>query len=587
MQFSNEISQMHCSLLEESIAAGLSSAAHGRSNVSLSPHWRQPTQQQEAPQMCDPDTAADAVAALVAAAVMPASSTTAQTDVQTVVNHATSVASGLLSRGFSQLRLAGPTTSTSAAVTTAAGACPVAAALPGVLMGAGVCGSSGSSGKQQQQHSKEEAQAVNGSPQPLVHFSSSLPSDGRMLCTFAGQTQLTALQLCLIASGKVVSGCGAALASLTSLSSLTLSAGQTVMSTAISTSSNVQGPSPLSHAVQAGQRIKGMREISATFDPALQRLALLTHLSLCWIPSSTVVSFPTSLVSIQIQDEIMVPGRGCLQLQHLTRLTHLEVGWVDSRAALPPSLRSLRVHKNINLSVYEDLQAKWEGEPDPRVDLNQLRNLQHLHLSSAPHDSISRLQQLTGLTHLGLWCNVSADRTISDAVSASLPLRWLHVSGFEGHESCFELRRILPQLGSCTQLTYLQLRQLHMTGYVASLSHELQQLPALQELQLVRLTAAEPQGGPAAEHDQGGVTGQGVVGEKSAWGPLFRAIPILAPLRTLVVDRVPLDDSCVDALGGATQLTSLRLAGCGFSEAAAARVRLAFAHLLDGMMRIK
>jgi hypothetical protein len=451
-------------------------------------------------------------------------------------------------------------------------------------MGAGASGSSGSSGKPQQQQPEEEAQEQDGSPLPLVHFSSSLPSDGRMLCTLASQTQLTGLQLCLITSGKLVSGCGAALASLTSLRSLTVNAGPTVTSTATSTA----GSSYHSRVTQPGmQRTLGISKIAAALEPALQQLTDLTHLSLGWKPSSA--SFPSSLVSLQIQDEIMIPGHECLQLQHVTRLTHLEVREVDSRAALPPSLRSLRVH-HFNLSVHADIQqrAMAEGYPDSRVDLGQLQNLQRLHLNSKPYD-ISRLQQLTALTHLGLRCDFLSFivRHTSDAVLASLPLRWLDVFGFGAGEPCIDWQRVLPQLGSYTQLTYLQLRQLHMTGYVASLSEQLQRLPALQELQLVRLTAAEPQSAPAAEHAQGGVDSQGVVGGESAWGPLFRAVPILAPLRTLVVDRVLLVDGDVDALGGASQLTCLRLTGCDFSKAAAARVQSAFAHLPDGVVRIE
>jgi hypothetical protein len=139
------------------------------------------------------------------------------------------------------------------------------------------------------------------------------------------------------------------------------------------------------------QRTCGISKIAAVLEPALQPLTHLTHLSLGWIPSNA--SFPTSLVSLQIQDEIMmIPGRECLQLQRLTRLTHLEVGSVDSRAALPPSLRSLRVHQpgGLNLSVYADSQYMMEGFPDPRVDLDQLQNLQRLHLNSKPYN-VSRL----------------------------------------------------------------------------------------------------------------------------------------------------------------------------------------------------
>jgi hypothetical protein len=218
--------------------------------------------------------------------------------------------------------------------------------------------------------------------------------------------------------------------------------------------------------------------------------------------------------------------------------------------------------------------------------------LQHLHLSADMHrGQISRLQQLTALTHLGLRGQVlSAEHTMSEAVSASLPLRWLHVFGSGGATSNGQFERVLLQLGSCTQLTFLQLstwHDLNMTGSVASLSAQLQRLPGLQELQLVAQRAAEYQGPIDAEHDQGGVISQGVVGEESVWGPLFNLVPSLAPLRTLNVDRVLLVDSDVDALGGASQLTCLRLAGCGISAAAAARVRSAFAHLPDCMVRIE
>lgn len=69
---------------------------------------------------------------------------------------------------------------------------------------------------------------------------------------------------------------------------------------------------------------------------------------------------------------------------------------------------------------------------DMLVDLDHLQDLQHLHLSSHPYN-ISKLQRLTGLTHLGLQCRLHSVEATSAAVLASLPLRRLHLqSGMAG-----------------------------------------------------------------------------------------------------------------------------------------------------------
>jgi hypothetical protein len=143
-------------------------------------------------------------------------------------------------------------------------------------------------------------------------------------------------------------------------------------------------------------------------------------------------------------------------------------------------------------------------------------------------------------------------------------------------------------LGGCTQLTCLKLQELTISKPVANLSRQLPRLHALQELQLVELKAAQPRAAAAAAAagaDPGGMANsQGGVHAGSAWGPIFTTIPSLVPLKKLVVEKLSLLDSDVDALGGVSQLTCLRLTGCGITEAAAARLRLAFAHLPDGML---
>jgi hypothetical protein len=165
-----------------------------------------------------------------------------------------------------------------------------------------------------------------------------------------------------------------------------------------------------------------------------------------------------------------------------------------------------------------------------------------------------------------------------------LPLRWLHLNSdnIEGAAASSESDDILAQLGRYTQLTYLQLQLLTILSPVANLSRQLQRLPALQELQLVRLRVANPATAdpgalnPAAAADPEGVLAapgadpqaevvvdsQGAV--DSMWGPLFKAVPLLAPLRKLVVFGLlpAVHDSDVDVLRGASQLTCLRLAAC-------------------------
>jgi hypothetical protein len=172
-------------------------------------------------------------------------------------------------------------------------------------------------------------------------------------------------------------------------------------------------------------------------------------------------------------------------------------------------------------------------------------------------------------------------------VLPTLPLKWLHLDG-GGLQDDAPLREdcdhILAHLGGCTQLTCLKLQEVTISNLVANLSRQLPRLPALQELQLAELKVAQPRAAAGADHG-GRANSQGGEHADSAWGPLFTTIPSLVPLKKLVVERLPLLDIDVDTLGGASQLTCLRLAACGISEAAAARLRLAFAHLPDGMLQ--
>ena len=68
---------------------------------------------------------------------------------------------------------------------------------------------------------------------------------------------------------------------------------------------------------------------------------------------SVMVSLPTSLASLHIHND-PTSRLGRLRLQHLTRLTHLDVSRLDARVTLPPSLRSLHVQQPLNLSVPEN-----------------------------------------------------------------------------------------------------------------------------------------------------------------------------------------------------------------------------------------
>lgn len=420
-----------------------------------------------------------------------------------------------------------------------------------------------------------------------------LASDGRLLRALAGQTQLTALQLPLISSGTLIGACPAALASLISLQSLTLNA--QLDTREIASSSEM----PLEEL--------DIEQIAAALEPALQRLTRLTHLFLSWLPDSSVcATFPPSLVSLQTggskswEDELQ-SGPGRLQLLHLTRLTHLDVQRLDGKSALPPSVQSLHVHGPLSMiepddSIGMDRMFSMLGLQDLCVDLSSLQHLQHLDLYDQPN-SMAHLQRLKHLTHLGLRCDrVDLIADTSAAVLPTLPLKWLHLDGgglqddvrMWGMPLREDCDHILAHLGGCTQLTCLKLQEVTISNPVANLSRQLPRLHALQELQLVELKAAQPRAAAAAAAagaDPGGMANsQGGVHAGSAWGPIFTTIPSLVPLKKLVVEKLSLLDSDVDALGGASQLTCLRLTGCGITEAAAARLRLAFAHLPDGML---
>jgi hypothetical protein len=163
MPGSDDCSQMDCSLLEASIAAGLTIAAQGPSLVPpvappVAGCWQPAQQQQEEPTQdvyyIDTETAA---------ATLPASATAASSSMgMQTADHAISFASSLLSRGFSQLRLEGPHTSTFAAVAAAVQASPhtAAAALAGVSTDNDL---GGSSGQQRQQRPAAAAAASSGS----------------------------------------------------------------------------------------------------------------------------------------------------------------------------------------------------------------------------------------------------------------------------------------------------------------------------------------------------------------------------------------------------------------------------------------
>jgi hypothetical protein len=428
--------------------------------------------------------------------------------------------------------------------------------------------SGGSVQQQQQQQAREEeededeeeeGQQSGGSVLPLAHFSSNLASDGRLLRALAGQTQLTALQLPLISSGTLIGACPAALASLISLQSLTLNAQLDTREVA----SSSEMPS----------EELDIEQIAVALKPALQRLTRLTHLFLSWLPDSSVcATFPPSLVSLQTggskswEDELQ-SGPGRLQLQHLTCLTHLDVHRLDGKCALPPSVQSLHVHGPLSMiepddSIGMDRMFSMLGLQDLCVDLSSLQHLQHLDLYDQPN-SMAHLQRLKHLTHLGLRCDrVDLIADTSAAVLPTLPLKWLHLDG-GGLQDDVPLREdcdhILAHLGGCTQLTCLKLQELTISNPVANLSRQLPRLHALQELQLVELKAAQPRAAAAAAaagDDPGGMANsQGVVHAGSAWGPIFTTIPSLVPLKKLVVEKLSLLDSDVDALGGVSQLS--------------------------------
>lgn len=86
-------------------------------------------------------------------------------------------------------------------------------------------------------------------------------------------------------------------------------------------------------------------------ESVLQRLTRLTHLSLSWMPNNKGASFPTSLASLQIGSTESIPRHKLVALQHLTRVTHLEVKSLKAKDVLPPSLRSLQVHEPLDLKM--------------------------------------------------------------------------------------------------------------------------------------------------------------------------------------------------------------------------------------------
>jgi hypothetical protein len=152
-----------------------------------------------------------------------------------------------------------------------------------------------------------------------------------------------------------------------------------------------------------------MWQVPSALEAALHLMTRLKQLSLSWMPDRTVASFPTSLVSLQMGAAIdkFFLGEKPLELQHLTRVTHLEVRSLPANAALPSSLRSLHAHNYLNLSLAEDTLGMWPSLVGARIALDQLQMLQHLHLSTHPHN-ISRLQQLTALRNLPASCRPSA-----------------------------------------------------------------------------------------------------------------------------------------------------------------------------------
>jgi hypothetical protein len=441
--------------------------------------------------------------------------------------------------------------------------------------------------QRQQQHGEQEQEH---SPLQLTSFCSSLPSSGRMLLGLAGLAQLTSLQLTL-GDRPPTDGCAAALATLTAMRTLTLPL-ETVQDTGAGTD--------WGQAWSSGQP----HRLSTTLQHALKHLTKLTHLCLGWAPDNLVFSqFPISLASLQFGEEYKFSGawwfraKPTLELHHLTRLTNLQVTELEGRATVPQSLRSLTV---------DHLYYLCDPDDGPK-QLQQLQHLQHLHLQqSCRCREVTMLQQLTQLTHLGMVCSLLSGITDErdaklSAVMPTVPLKWLRLYGVSYQSESPDISRqtgvgsILAALGSCTQLTHLQLESVRVGSSVVVLCEQLQKLPALEELQLVSLEAPKlvgpggggggggssgGGGGSDADADAGVVAGDGgQVGSGSYWGPLWREFALLAPLRSLMVQQVPLQDGDVSALGAASQLACLRLVDCGVGEAAAAQLKSAFEHL--------
>jgi hypothetical protein len=461
------------------------------------------------------------------------------------------VAAGLqaAARGPSSAQLNRTTRQQSAAAallyppTSAATTAAVTAAASSAAAAAAILGSSSS---------------MSGQALPLTVFASSMPSAERVMLALAGLTHLTRLELRLSDKEAIRVRARAALASLTGLKELVL------------------GQSSAEH----GRRLADV-EMNRSLDAlhvALQTLPCLTYCDFGGVPAQRFLDvLPVGLVKLKLGSQLP-QGFGApvaRQLAHLTNVTKLQLSCLLEGSVLPPLLCLLACE------LYS---------VQPLLPLRHLNQLSIWQPNGVNATIMQQLSALTQVTHFSVACSPSCGAAYA-SISDLPPLRKLTLITFAGyvlhqldrrdcyylhgsHISNFSRRNCQSGLGLGKHLTCLVLQDLELQ-YSAGVGSQLTELPALEELRLVRLYAQRPPGTASSSNECATV-----------WKDLVCGVSELKSLRSFIACEMELVDAAA-GLAAATQLTHCELVGCGVSEAAEAELRAGLTQLSRSRLLVR
>jgi hypothetical protein len=312
----------------------------------------------------------------------------------------------------------------------------------------------------------------SGQALPLTVFASSMPSAENVMLALAGFTQLTRLELCLSDREATRVRGRAALASLTSLKELVL--GQ--------------------HSAESGMFLADseMNRSLEALHSALPLLTCLTYCSFGGVPTQRFLDvLPVGLAELTFGSQVLLHAYGAAlvrDLAHLTNVTKLRLPSLLAESVLPPLLCLL---------ACEFCSAQ------PLLLLRHLKRLSLCGRCATAWRQLSMVASaLTHVSHLSVTCHPLYVANII-VMSDLPPLRDLTLQTFAGYRvqrinrrdchpffgSHLARRNRQSGFGLGEHLTCLVLQDLQLLPFGHSLGPQLNELPALQELRLVRVYA--------------------------------------------------------------------------------------------------